>query len=263
MTATSLGQTSRRPAPKIFGSGPFAPNHAWDRNFYLLYVGLAWLGVLMGFVPEIVHHVSAHEKPFPPIVHVHAAVFMGWLALFSVQVLLIRTRRLGIHRRLGYAMLAWAAVMMVLGPATALIADHGKIGTPDADPGFLSIQFTDIVAFVGLLSAAVVFRDDAPAHKRLVLMSTIYITDAGFARWLGGPIGKLAGDTHFGMWASLYACTATLILGVGLYDLITRKRLHPAYLAGLAWVAAVQFTSVTLYFTPAWKALAAGWIAAA
>jgi hypothetical protein len=160
-------------------------------------------------------------------------------------------------------MLGLAVIMTVLGPATALIADHGKIGAPEADPGFLSIQLTDIIAFVGLLGAAVVFRNTAPVHKRLVLMSTIYITDAGFARWLGGPIGKLLGDTHFGMWASLYGATALLILGVGVYDLITRRRLHPAYLAGLAWVAAMQFTAIGLYNTPAWKTLAAGWIASA
>ena len=256
MTATSLGQTSRRPAP-------FAPNHTWDRNFYLLYVGLAWLGILMGFVPEIVHHISAHEKPFPPIVHVHAAVFMGWLALFSVQVLLIRTRRWEVHRKLGFAMLGVAAIMMVLGPATALIADHGKIGTPEADPGFLSIQFTDIAAFAGLFSAAVVFRNDAPVHKRLALMATVYITDAGFARWLGGPAHRLFGSTAFSHWASSYSGTMLLFLGIGAYDLITRRRLHPAYLAGMAWVVAMEVTSQSLYVYPAWKALAASWIAAA
>jgi len=258
MTASSLGQSSRRLAP-----APFAPNHPWDRNFFLTYVGLAWLGILSGFVPEIVHHLQAHEKPFPVIVHFHAVAFMGWLALFSVQVLLIRAKRSALHRRLGFAMLGLGAIMMVLGPATALIADHGKIGTPDADPGFLSIQFTDILSFVGLLSAAAVFRNTAPIHKRLILMATVYITDAGFARWLGGPVTKLLGQSPGAMWASLYIATATLMLGIGAYDLITRKRLHPAYLAGLAWVAAMQFTAVALYFTPAWKALAASWIAAA
>jgi hypothetical protein len=263
MTASSLSQSSRRLAPKSVGPGSFAPNHPWDRNFYLLYVGVAWLGILSGFVPDIVHHVQTHAKPFPIIVHFHAAAFVGWLALFSVQVLLIRTKRWEVHRKLGFAMLGLAAIMMVLGPATALIADHGKIGTPDDDPGFLSIQFTDIVAFVGLLGAAVAFRNTAPVHKRLILMSTIYITDAGFARWLGGPITKLLGESPGAMWASLYGATTLLILGMGLYDLITRKRLHPAYLVGLAWVAAMQFTSITLYAIPAWKALAASWIAAA
>jgi hypothetical protein len=256
MTASSLGQSSRRLAP-------FAPNHPWDRNFYLLYVGLAWLGILSGFVPEIVSHVQTHAKPFPLIVHFHAVAFMGWLALFSVQVLLIRTKRWELHRKLGFAMLGLAAVMMVLGPATALIADHGKIGTPDDDPGFLAIQFTDILAFVGLLSAATIFRDTAPVHKRLILMATIYITDAGYARWLGGPAHHLLGNTAFSSWASAYSGTMLLFLGIGLYDLVTRRRLHPAYLAGLVWVLAVEVTALSLYVTPAWKALAAGWIAAA
>lgn len=258
MTASSLGQSSRRLAPP-----PFAPNHPWDRNFFLLYVGLAWLGILSGFVPEIAHHVSAHEKPFPLIVHFHAVAFMGWLALFSVQVLLIRIKRPALHRKLGYAMLGLAAVMMVLGPATALIADHGKIGTPDDDPGFLAIQFTDIIAFVGLLSAAVRFRNSAPVHKRLILMATVYITDAGYARWLGGPAHSLLGDTAFSHWASAYSGTMLLFLGIGVYDLITRRRLHPAYLAGLVWVLAMEMTALGLYATPAWKTLAASWIAAA
>jgi hypothetical protein len=160
-------------------------------------------------------------------------------------------------------MIALAAIMMVLGPATALIADHGEIGTPDADPAFLSIQFSDILAFVGLLSAAVVFRSTAPVHKRLVLMSTIYITDAGFARWLGGPFHSLAKGTPLSHWAPAYGGTMLLFLGVGLYDLITRRRLHPAYLAGMAWVLVVEVAALGLYANQVWVKLAASWIAAA
>ncbi|MBS0334657.1 MAG: hypothetical protein JSS35_17950 [Proteobacteria bacterium] len=181
MTASSLDGAA---AGLGRGSGPFAPHHGWDRNFYLLIAAGAWFGILAGFGPDIARHVQTHARPFPLIVHFHAVAFMGWLVLFTVQILLIRTRRAAIHRKLGFAMIGLAGIMMVLGPATALIADHAKIGTPEADPGFLSVQFTDIVAFVGLLSAAVLFRNAAPIHKRLILLSTLYITDAGFGRWL-------------------------------------------------------------------------------
>ncbi|MBS0334656.1 MAG: hypothetical protein JSS35_17945 [Proteobacteria bacterium] len=54
-----------------------------------------------------------------------------------------------------------------------------------------------------------------------------------------------------------------LILGLGVYDLITRRRLHPAYLIGLIWIVAMQATAITLYHNAAWKSLAASWIAAA
>ena len=54
-----------------------------------------------------------------------------------------------------------------------------------------------------------------------------------------------------------------LILGVGAYDLITRRRLHPAYVAGLAWAAAMEATALALYFNASWKPVAAHLIAMA
>jgi hypothetical protein len=258
MTASNVAQMEPGLAPR---AGRFPPQHSWDRNFFLIWAALAWAGILTGFGPEVVQHVQTHAKPYPLIVHFHAAAFMGWLVLFTVQILLIRTRRLTVHRSLGFAMVGLAGIMMVLGPATALIADHAKIGTPAADPGFLSIQFTDIVAFVGLVSAAVLLRNDASAHKRLILLATLYITDAGFGRFLF-KLGITGTDTA-SMWGSLYLGSTALILGAGVYDMITRKRLHPVYLPALAWVAAMQTVALVPYANPAWKTLAASWIAAA
>jgi hypothetical protein len=255
MTASSVA----RGAPDLArrAGGGFPANHPWDRNFFLLWAGLIWLGIVMGFGPEILQHAQGHGKPFPLIVHFHAAAFLGWLALFTGQILLIRTKRWDLHRKMGLAMVGLAFVMMVLGPATALIADARKIGTPDAEPAFLGVQFTDIIAFAGLLGAGVVFRNTPSAHKRLILLATIYISDAGFARWLGDPIHRWLGDGGWSYWASLYLGTASLMLGLGAYDLITRRRLHPAYIGGLAWVAAMEVTALGLYATPAWKAFAA------
>jgi hypothetical protein len=149
--------------------------------------------------------------------------------------------------------------MAVLGPATALVADHAKIGTPAYDPAFLAIQFTDIVAFVGLTTFAVLFRNTAPVHKRLILLATVYISDAGFGRWIYS-LG-VTGTDLLSFWSSLYLGPTVLIVGVGAYDLLTRRRLHPAYVGGAAWMFALQATAITLYFTPAWKAVGARLIA--
>jgi hypothetical protein len=40
---------------------------------------------------------------------------------------------------------------------------------------------------------------------------------------------------------------------LGAYDLATRKRLHPAYVAGAAWILANELAAAWLYFSPAWK----------
>src|ERR1043165_2649665 len=84
-------------------SRPFTPYVKSDRNFFLTYVVLIWLGILGGFVPEIVSGIVHHKPPFPLIAHVHGVVFVGWLVLLTTQVLLIRRSRADVHRKLGTA----------------------------------------------------------------------------------------------------------------------------------------------------------------
>jgi hypothetical protein len=254
MTASTLSQGPRRLSPGA--AARFEPNHPWDRNFFLLYAGLIWVGIGMGFGPQIVEHMRGLKPAFPLIVHFHAAAFVGWLTLFTGQVLLIRSRRTDLHRKLGFAMLGLAVIMLILGPATAYVVQRAQFGTKDSDPAFLAVQLGDMVGFAGLIGAAVIFRNNASAHKRLILLSTLFIADAGFARWLGAGITKQLGDGYWGFLTSLYVGNDVLIAGVALYDLITRQRLHRAYLAGLAWIVALQLTAGWLYFAPAWKLVA-------
>ncbi len=236
--------------------GRFAPWHRWDRNLFLLYVALNWFGVVMGFGPAIARHISTHKPPYPLVVHLHAAAFLGWLLLLTVQIVLIRTGRPQIHRRLGIVGVALALVMVIVGPATAIIVQRHALGTPDSDPAFLSVQLGDILAFAGLAAFAVVMRETASAHKRLILLATLAITDAGFARWLGEPLHKLLGEGVVSSWAQLYGANVVLIAGLGAYDLITRRRLHPVYIAGALWIFAAETAAIGLYLTPSWKAVA-------
>jgi hypothetical protein len=247
MTAeTNIDARPKRPAP-------FAPYHKWDRNFFLLLVLLIWLGIVMGFGGEIVEHLEKHEPAFPLIVHFHAAAFVGWLILLTVQVLLIRHSRHDLHRKLGIAMMGLAAIMVVLGPATAIVVQRADFGTPASDPAFFAIQFFDIIGFAGLVIAAFLLRGNSPAHKRLILLATLMISDAGFARWLGGPLHGIFGDSFWPYMPGFYLANDLLILGLGAYDLITRRRLHPAYMAGAVCIFAIQLLIGYLYTAPWWK----------
>jgi hypothetical protein len=152
-----------------------------DRNAFLLFVALIWVAVLSGFGTDSVDHVRKHGLDYPLIVHFHAVAFVGWLVLFTTQVALIRNGRADIHRRLGLAGAALATVMVVLGPATALTVDAHAYVTKGHTPEFLAVQFTDILAFAGLTAAGLLLRAIPSAHKRLMLMGLIYISDAGFA----------------------------------------------------------------------------------
>ena len=238
---------------------PFPAQHPWDRNFYALWLALIWLGIVMGFGPEIQKHVVRHETPYPLITHIHGFFFAGWLVLATTQVALIRMRRLAWHRSLGYFMIAWGAAMIVLGPAVAWMEQRRDFGTPAGDPGFFSIQIIDIISFAVLGTAGVLLRATPVAHKRLMMLATLCIADAGYGRWLPPPLEHAFGRHHFmPEYVGLYGATALLIVGMGVYDLITRNRLHPAYVAGAAWGLAGQLTAIVLYLNPAWIAFTTG-----
>jgi uncharacterized membrane protein len=234
----------------------FAPSHAWDRNFFLTLLVLIWLPILSGFGLDMANHIQTNEAAYPLIVHVHAVVYVGWLLLLTTQIALIRVREPALHRRLGMAGVAFIPLMAVVGLAAAWTM-HVIHYTPEAPhTAFFAIELTNIAAFVPLAVAALLRRGELSAHKRLIMLATLSLTGAGFGRLWDYTIGDALGNAEGVFAVQLYLGTDLLVLALGGFDLVTRKRLHPAYLAGAGWVLVNQIVSVTLYFSPAWRAFA-------
>ncbi|MGH8288071.1 MAG: hypothetical protein ACREV7_03465 [Steroidobacteraceae bacterium] len=247
-----MGATETVAPPLAAVSTRFADHRRWDRNFFLLMVALIWLGILMGFVPDIIGRIHA-QKPFPAVVYFHGAVFVSWLCLLTTQVLLIRSRRVDLHRELGMAGTALYGAMLVLGLVTSIVVDHDLFATPHSDPSFFSIQLADMLAFAVLGGAAIALRKSSDAHKRLMLLATICIADAGFSRWWAPGLEKLLGEGYWGIWAQAYLSDFLLIVMLGVYDLLSRRRLYSAYVFGAAWGLGVEFVAIWMYVSPWWK----------
>ncbi len=158
-----------------------------EHTFILLLIALIWAAIIAGFVPEIVQHLRSNARPYPDAVHFHAAAFLGWLILLTVQVLLIGADRRRLHMKLGIAGAMLAGTMIVLGPLTALVVQRWQLGTPDSYPAFLSTQVTDLIIFAGLVLTGLLLNTNPASHKRLLLLATIAIADAGFGRITGCP----------------------------------------------------------------------------
>jgi len=174
--------------------------------------------------------------------------------LLSVQVGLIRGRHYALHRRLGAAGAALAVAMVVLGPWAGIVSEQTHFGTPLGDPPFLAIEFIEMIVFVPQVAAAIWLRRDAAAHKRLMLLATLFLTTAGFGRWSFEPLNAMLGDGWLPFIVAFFGPTILLVAGLGIYDLLTRHRLHPCYVAAAALGVAGEVLAAWLYVSPAWKA---------
>ncbi|WP_168076231.1 hypothetical protein [Caulobacter sp. SSI4214] len=238
---------------------PFAPRHAADAWFFPAMTALVWLGVIAGFGGEMWRLSKAGQLSYPLIVHVHAAVFTGWLVLFTAQVALVRRGQVALHRRLGMIGMGVAAVMTALGPLTAFYVQAHALGTPKSDPPFLAVPLSDILSFAGLILAGYRFRSDPAAHKRLMLLATIAVADAGFGRWtlalFGDWVMRTLGAGFVGSLAVGNSLSIPALLAVPIHDLVTRGRVRPVVAIATAWAVGWQVLATALYLQPGWVAL--------
>lgn len=232
----------------------FGHRHPADRQFVAVLVTLIWVAILTGFGIDMVAKAAAHRLDYPLVVHLHAITYGGWLVLLTAQVWLIRTNRVSVHRRLGMALWVLLPLMVILGPATAFAVKAAKPVLTDQALGFTAVQLGNVLGAGVLLTAGYFWRRDAATHKRLMLMGAVALTEPGFSRiWRSGISAMLGSpETVFSYWTSIYIGTFGLMLPMGAWDLVTRKRLHPAWIAAFTWIVAVQSTASWLNFQPFW-----------
>ncbi len=232
----------------------FTLNHKSDRQFFLIYVIAIWIVIVTGFGLDIVRKGAAHKLVYPLIIHAHAVVYVGWLILLTAQILLIRKRDYQTHRKLGQVAVILLPLMVVLGFEAPIVMDHIHRMDPNINLKLLmmSTQFTNIIGSMVLIIAGLVLRKDPSAHKRLMLMGTVGLTEPGFSRIIHHPLNLILGEGFWPYIIETYIGSITLMITLGAYDLITRKRLHPAFIFAMIWLLANEFVAAWLYYQPGW-----------
>lgn len=235
------------------GTAPaFAVRHRHDRAMIAAAVVAIWLAILIGFGLDIVRRSPINALHFALVVHLHVIAYTGWLVLLAVQVWLIRTGRLALHRKTGWLALALIPAMVILGPATAYLGVANNPWMPDKWISWLSVNYTNVVGSAVLLAAGFLVRRNAAAHKRLMIMGTIAVTEPGFSRIWQPVLEAYLGDGYAGFYFATYVGTLLLVLAVGAYDYATRRRLHPAYVAAALWIFANELVADWLYHQQWW-----------
>lgn len=242
LVAATLNQPAREAG--------FQDSHPLDHAAVGVMVGLIWFVTLAGFVPDMFRRM-AENKPYQLVTHAHAFLAVSWLVLLTSQSALARLGRLELHVRIGRVARWTALALFVASVATAFSADLSRMASPTFRPQQLATQITHIAVFGGLAIWAFTSTSRPSAHKRLILLATIAILDAGASRWLGAQMDALLPPGPLVEWTIRYPIPLLLIAAMGAYDLLTRRRLHPVYLPAAGVIAGSQLLAIWLYFQPA------------
>jgi len=227
---------------------------------------------IAGFAPAIVHP-DGRRAPLTLLATAHGIVFLAWLLLFLAQSLLVATRRVGWHRRLGFASVGLLALMIPLGFGTTaamvrrgfdLSGDshvsaqplivEGKVTTLDAATASV-FNFGSLLEFTLLAIAAIGYRRRPEVHKRLMLFANIEL--------MGSPIQHLIGHIPRIVLtpAKVSIPFAVFLLAAVARDYLVAKRIRPLTAAlAIALFLSLPLEGAVIGPSAAWHHLAA-WLA--
>ena len=239
------------PAPASTRAAQQLPGRKYDHVFFSTMALLLTAAVFIGFAPTY-YLAGMFRAPLPDrLIHIHGALFTGWMFLLIAQTSLVAAGKVNIHRRLGIAACVMACVMVVFGELAAIDSLVRRAGPPGRDPQmFFMVPFTEILLFGVLMVFAFRARKDSPAHKRLIMIATTALVLAAVARWpmfhRSNPLGAAITSWIF-------------LLLIAAYDLWTTRRLHRATIWGSAFLIFVQLVRMPIAKTAGWHSFAA-WV---
>lgn len=178
------------------------------------------------------HRLARYAKPG---VIVHIVLILGWFVLFIVQSQLAGTGAIARHRKN-----LWLGASLVL-----LITVHAIYLTHQwGDPQRFVGESRDVLAFASLFIAAVwaVKRGRIEAHKRLILIAVLNLLGPAYTR-LGVVLD----------WSDVTVVLATILTWIippVIYDLLTRRAMHWASIAGIAFSLATFVLMLVIVFSP-------------
>jgi hypothetical protein len=235
---------------------PALAQRDWERMFFtgtavvmavVVFTGFARTFFLRPWFPEV-------AAPPEPIFLVHGLVFSAWMVLLVVQTALIATDRRAVHRSLGVFGAVLAVAVVALGVSGALVAAErpgGFMNVPVPALQFLIVPLLDMTIFGTCVTLAVAWRNYPQTHKRLMLLGTVSMLTAAFARF---PL-----EIAFNNVLVAFILTDLFIIALAVWDVRSRGRLHAVTL----WAGGITIVSqplrLALSESGAWMAFA-GWL---
>lgn len=213
--------------------------------FFVIIGVLSLLYVLAGFTPTYFLPVAKGSFSAKPVYHIHGIMYSLWIVMIITQPLLIKLRLTHLHKKIGYAGLALAIGMFIIGIVMAFVSNQAAIdaGNVNRAMAFLIVPLTDMILFGTFITLTIFNLRDREMHKRLILLATLSILPAAFGRIIGiYGIHPLVG---------LFLQESILFAGI-IFDLLTRKKIHSAYILGGGAVVLIHLVRFPIGETETW-----------
>ena len=222
-----------------------------SRPFYMALGILMAAIAVMGFWPTYYGPLVTAALAQPVIIHWHALVFSGWLALFFAQAAFAAIGRVSIHIRLGRIGIAYAVCLIAVGLVTGVI----RAGALELAEGaeLLMAAILDMAVFALFFGLAIAYRKKPQVHKRAMIVAAtmLLIAAAGRFWFLPDLAPAIRLPTFFLIWLSPILCAIT-------FDLLRERRIYPIYVAGIAVLAMRIFVGDLISQTEMWRQFATG-----
>jgi len=227
---------------------PLAPPAVGDERFFLRAAILMTAIIVAGFSFQLAMGRSTFASPLR--VHVHALLFMGWVAIYLTQNVLVSTGRIGLHRRLGWVAAAWAAAMVVSGfVVTVAMVRAGTVPFFFKPVHFLVFDPVAVLTFGGLTAAAVHLRRRTEWHRRLHFCGMTILISPAFGRLLPMPL------LQPWAWEAAFAVSLLFPLTGAWLDVRRSGRVHPAWWWGIAVILASFAVTQAITYSPVGTAI--------
>jgi len=204
-----------------------------ERNFFRVMATVISVIIFAGFS----FHLAMGRSTFavPPVYHIHALVFFGWVALYLAQNWLIAANNIALHRSLGRLAYVWVPVMIVMG-FVIMITSLRRNGGPfffDQNE-FLFSNTMLLVLFGAMVFTALKRRRYTGWHRRLMLTAMSILSGPGLGRLL--PMPLLIPNA----WRIMMVVTLVFpVIGM-IADKRRTGQVHPAWFWGVGAIIVVQ-----------------------
>ena len=188
--------------------------------------------MLVGFAPTFYLRSLFDVPPIPVYLYVHGFVLTTWFVLVFAQTCLVAAHRTDLHRRLGVAAAIVAVLVVPISAFVTLRVPGASGGDQPGIEGLVIGNLVTLVTFSALVAAGWHFRTRPDVHKRLMIASCAVLFPPINARL----------NRFLGINVPIPVLILLPLLVIGVYDLITLKRLHRATMwVGVSIVVGTAF----------------------